>query len=131
MPHLFSFSTRRFDISKEPENDINPIPGHAVLSWVRSSLPQAYALTEPQTEDWGWYIYAEAGGTKYLVGASGEPREAEPDVDWIVQLHTQPTFMDKLKGRNKLLAQDTLSVEIERLIRAQPDFLEVSVERGT
>jgi hypothetical protein len=131
MTHLFSFSTRRFDISIEPENDINPIPGHGVLTWIRGSLPQSYATTEPQTEDWGWYFYAEAGGTKYLAGASGEPREAEPDVDWIVQLQTQPTLMDKLKGRNKLLAHDALSAEIEHLIFGQPDFLEVSVERGT
>ena len=70
MPHLFSFSTHRFDISMEPENDINPIPGHGVLNWIRGSLPQAYVTTEPQTEDFCH------GGIEFSDSAPGPRRPA-------------------------------------------------------
>ena len=53
MAHLITFTTARFDISKEPPNPINPIAGHVVLTWLREELLRAhYRVSEPDTEDW-------------------------------------------------------------------------------
>jgi hypothetical protein len=131
MTHLFSFTTTRFDVSTETPNPINPIPGECVLRWLRPVLQEAgFASSNPETEDWGWYLYANAGTAKYLVGASGETRDRSPKVDWIIQLHVERSFKERLTGRNKLRGDDALSALLERIVRTQTDFEEISVEKG-
>jgi hypothetical protein len=57
MAHLITFTTARFDTTKEPPNPINPIAGQGVLTWLRAELLRAhYRVSEPATEDWGWYM---------------------------------------------------------------------------
>jgi len=70
MAHIIYFSTDAFDPSKEEPNDINPIPGQSVLQWIRGLLTGTdYTATEPETEDWGWYIDVSGNGVSYMVGA--------------------------------------------------------------
>jgi len=65
MSHVIYFTTGKFDISKETPNRINPIPGESVLNWFREKLADTqYQTTEPETEDWGWYIYVTGNGAK-------------------------------------------------------------------
>jgi hypothetical protein len=130
MAHVISFKTSRFDVSKETPNPVNPIAGQSVLTWLRDELSKAqYQVTEPDTEDWGWYIEVEAEGAHYLVGASADARDPSPDVDWVVQVHKSRSLKDKLLGKNKLAADDPLSAVIETILRADSRFEEIAIIR--
>ena len=129
MAHVISFKTARFDVSKEPPNRINPIAGQSVLVWLRQELSTAgYKSTEPDTEDWGWYIDVE-GGASYLVGASGDAEGSTPDVEWTLQIHKVRSMKDRLLGRNKMASDDPLSALVESLIRADSRIEQISVDR--
>jgi hypothetical protein len=61
MAHLIAFRTARFDVGAETPNPTNPIAGRSVLNWLREELAKSrYTSTEPDTEDWGWYMNVEA-----------------------------------------------------------------------
>ena len=130
MAHLISFTTDRFDISGERPNPINPIAGQSVLLWLREELSRAqYRVTEPDTEDWGWYIDVENADASYLVGASAEPADRPPAVAWVVQVHKHRSMKDKIFGRNKMAGDDPLFALIERLVRGGARIEQVTVER--
>jgi hypothetical protein len=76
-------------------------------------------VTEPDTEDWGWYIDVQGEGVSYLVGASADAESLTPDVEWVIQLHKHRSLKDKLLGQNKIAADDPLVVLIEGLVRAE------------
>jgi len=130
MAHLISFKTPRFDISREKPNDINPIAGQSVLLWLRDELAKAhYRVTEPDTEDWGWYIDVVGADASYLVGASADATDTSPAVEWIVQVHRNRSLKDKILGRNKMAADDPLFALVEKLVRADDTMVEVDVTR--
>lgn len=129
MVHLITFVTGRFDPAKETPNDINPIAGQAVLLWLRERLQSlGYDTTLPAMEDWGWYAGSDNGTSSYLVGASGDP-ESGPDVHWFIQIHKHRSLKDRMFGRNRLNSADRLSEAVERLVRGEKDFRDVSVEK--
>ena len=130
MARVISFTTDRFDVSKEPPNPVNPIAGRSVLVWLREELAKAgYRSTEPDTEDWGWYIDVEDGGASYLVGASGDAEAAGPDVEWVVQVHKHRSLADKLLGRNKMDADDGLFALIEKIVGSETGIERVVVQK--
>jgi hypothetical protein len=130
LAHLISFRTVRFDVSKETPNPINPIAGQSVLNWLREELSKAhYKITEPDTEDWGWYVGVEGGGASYLVGASADADNSTPDVEWTVQVQKNRSLMEKLLGTTKLTADDPLFTLIESIVRADSRIEQVSVTR--
>lgn len=130
MPHLISFTTARFDVSSERPNPINPIAGQSVLLWLREELLRAqYRVTEPETEDWGWYIHVEGADASYLVGASADAADPTPTIEWIVQVHKNRSMKDKVLGRNKMAADDPLSALIETVVRGDSRIEQVSVTR--
>ena len=130
MAYLISFTTDRFDVSGEKPNAINPIAGQTVLLWLREGLLKAqYRVTEPDTEDWGWYIHVEGADASYLVGASAEAADPTPTVAWIVQVHKNRSMTDKLLGRNKMAADDPLFALIEKIVRGDSGIEQVSVTR--
>jgi hypothetical protein len=129
MVHLISFVTDRFEPAKESPNDINPIPGEALLLWLRERLQAlGYNTTRPETEDWGWYVYSERGASSYLVGASGDP-ESGSDIHWMIQIHKERSLRDKMFGRNKLASNDELSEAVEWLVRGEKDFRNPSLKK--
>jgi hypothetical protein len=129
--HVISFSTEMFDISKETPNPINPIAGQTVLNWIRGKLQgSGFTATEPDTEDWGWYVGVEGHGCSYLVGASGEPERPAPDVDWTIQIEKSRSLKDKLTGRNKMAGDDPLAAFLEKVIRNEPAFRDIDVQSG-
>ena len=132
MAHVVSFRTSKFDVSGETPNPINPIAGQSVLKWLRAELAKAqYTATEPDTEDWGWYIDVTGNDGSYLVGASADADGSTADVEWLIQVHRHRSFTDKVFGRNKMAADDSLAALIERIVRAEPQISDVSVERET
>ncbi len=131
MAHVISFRTYKFDVNAEAPNPINPIAGQSVLTWLRAELAKAhYTATEPDTEDWGWYIDVTGNGGSYLVGASADA-DSTPNVEWVIQVHKHRSFTEKVFGRNKMVADDSLAALIERIVRANPQISDVSVERET
>ncbi len=132
MAHVLTFRTARFDVSKETPNPFNPFAGQSVLVWLRQELMKAgYTATEPDTEDWGWYIDAGGLGASYLVGASADSGGTEPDVEWTLQIEKMRSAKDKLLGRNKMTSDDPLSAAVERIVRAGDAIEQVSVDRET
>ena len=131
LAHVITFRSARFDIAGERPNPINPIAGESVLRWLREKLSESrYETTEPDAEDWGWYIDVKADGAAYLVGASGEADDDAPGhVDWTIQIDRHRSLKDKLTGSNKLAADDRLSAAIERLVRQDADAAEIEVSR--
>ena len=130
MAQLITFSTGKFDITTEIPNPINPIFGEGVLHWVRDQLAATpYRPSTPEPEDWGWYITVEDDGTTYVVGASGQPERTASEIDWIIQVHKQRSLTDKLTGRNTMSTDDPLVALLERVVREEPAFRNVSVER--
>ena len=132
MAHVVSFRSSKFDVSAETPNPINPIAGQSVLTWLRAELAKAhYTATEPDTEDWGWYIDVTGNDGAYLVGASADAEGSTPNVEWVIQVHKHRSFTEKVFGRNKMVADDSLAALIERIVRANPQISDVSVERET
>ena len=132
MAHIVSFRTGKFDVSAETPNPINPIAGQSVLIWLRAELAKAhYTATEPDTEDWGWYMDVAGNDGSYLVGASADADASTPDVEWVVQVHRHRSMSDKLFGRNKMAPDDPLAALIERIVRGDSQISDVSVERET
>ena len=129
MAHLISFDTSKFDLAAEPPNPINPIAGVSVLRWLREALGDGYAVSEPGAEDWGWYVDVTRAEAVYLVGASAEPEEG--GAHFMVQVHRHRSLKDKFTGANKLAPDDPLTDQIAALLRADPVFRNVEVERET
>jgi hypothetical protein len=130
MAHTISFTTSRFDVSAEAPNRINPIAGQSVLLWLREELVRAnYRVTEPDTEDWGWYMDVQDAGATYLVGASADAEGPPTAVEWIVQVHRHRSLTDRLFRRNRMADDDPLFARIERLVRADHTLRQVSVAR--
>lgn len=129
MAHLISFKTAKFDVAKETPNPTNPIAGQSVLGWLRDKLAEErYQCSEPDTEDWGWYIDVARGGARYLVGASADADASNP-VDWIIQVHKHRSLKEKLLSRNKMTPDDPLSALIEHIFRSDTEIHEVAVEK--
>lgn len=142
MALLISFKTNRFDVTKETPNDINAFAGEGLFKWLRFELVKhQYTSTEPDTEDWGWYIDVTGPEVSYLVGATAEveyKEEVEEDtlsydvagdaiLDWTVQIYKHRTLMDKLFGKNEMLADDGLCAVIDGILRNDDSLHELSV----
>ena len=101
-----------------------------MLLWLREDLLKAqYRVTEPDTEDWGWYIHVEGADASYMVGASAEAADPPPTVAWIVQVHKNGSMTDKLLGQNKMAADDPLFALIEKIVRDDSSIEQVSITR--
>lgn len=144
MTLLISFKTNRFDVTKERPNESNAFAGEGLLKWLRAEIGNhQYASTEPDTEDWGWYIDVMGPAGSYLVGATAEveykPGEeeaalsydvaADAILDWTVQIHKHRTLKEKLFGKNKMAVDDALGALIERIVRSDGTLKDVLVAR--
>jgi hypothetical protein len=129
MAHLISFQTSIFDISQEAPNPLNPIAGQSMLFWLKHQLINAqYKVTEPDAEDWGWYIVVSRMEESYLVGASAETDNTNLPIDWVIQVHKNRSLKDKIFGKSKLLSNDPLFVLIENLICNDSNFENIEVD---
>lgn len=126
MVWLIEFKTSKFDPTAEPPNRINPLAGQSILKWLREHvLPEA---TEPDCEDWGWYMEVDFEGAGYLIGAICHPSEegsTDSVHEWMIQIHKQRSLKDKLFGRNVLQPDDPLTAKIVAALRADPAFLHI------
>lgn len=131
MAHLVYITTDQFGSVKEEPNPYNPILGKSLLSWLGGELRKSgWEVSEPEAEDWGWYVVAAKGGGSYMVGASGEPEDEKPPTEWIIQIHKNRSFMEKLTGKNKLSDDEALTREIESIARREARVTKVEADRN-
>ena len=130
MAHVITFRSTRFDIRAEPPNPINPIGGKGVLDWLRKKLREnGWETTDPEAEDWGWYMDATLGDAAYLVGASGEAEADASEVHWTIQIHNRRSVLQRMTGKNKMSAADPLSARVESILRADGGAVGLEVEK--
>jgi len=127
MAALVEFESSKFDLSKEPENEFNPIHGQSILLWIMGKCDNVSFLGKPGTEDWGWYIDAIWNGRRYMIGASASCDDSK--VAWcVVQIEKRRSLLEKLSGKEKLGTDDGLVQQISNLFLNNSDFQKVVCE---
>jgi hypothetical protein len=133
MAHLVSFTTSILDPAAEPPNPINPIPGISVLTWLRENvLRDDDRSTEPDAEDWGWYMYVDHGGSTYLVGGNcliDDEAPSPPNHEWMIQIDKRRSLVERFLGKNRLSADDPLLARIVDAVRSEDAFVDIHIER--
>jgi len=124
---VIRFSTSKFDVSAERPNPINPIPGESLLLWLRERASPKLVVSEPDTEDWGWYSFVEWNGRRYMLGSSASVEEAG-EREWILQIEKRRTFKERLLGRERMLKGDQCAQFFQNLLEQESTFKEVSVD---
>jgi len=121
------FRSSLFDVSREPENPINPIKGSSLLDWLRECVPTNLAMTDKDAEDWGWYCDVTWEGRDYLVGSCAQERD-DGNHEWILQIDKLRSFKEKLFGFSKMTADDACFLFFKRLIENEQSFTEVTIK---
>ena len=129
---VIRFTTTRFDVRQERSHPINPIPGESLLLWLAEQLRGTVAVPVPETEDWGWYVDIEWQGRAYLLGACASPDDADDERDpktepreWILQIVKHRSLKERVLGREKMTADDACAAHLQRLLEAEPTFVDV------
>ncbi len=126
MHHIISFVTEKFDVSKEDENQLNPIYGQSLLLWLKEKVAETVHLENPDTEDWGWYTNINWNGRSYLLGASAMESD-KGGYEWIFQVEKNRTIKEKLLGREKMDKDDECLLFFESVFNAEPEFKGLTV----
>lgn len=129
MHPVIRFQSKLFDVSREPENPINPIRGSSLLEWIRARAPAHLAMSAPEAEDWGWYAEIDWQGRAYLVGANAH-ESPDGNHEWVLQIEKSRTVKERLLGRGRLSAGDPCFTFLHDLIVREPAFRDVTVEDG-
>jgi hypothetical protein len=125
---VLRFRTASFDITKERPNPINPIPGESLLLWLIGKAKSSVEISAPDSEDWGWYSYADWMGRKYLLGASACDEEKDGQREWVLQIDKHRSVKEKLLGRERMGQDDECAQYFHRLIEQEASFRDVSVD---
>ena len=121
------FKTALFDVSKERENPINPIPGESLLVWLGNRLTPGHTLSPPEPEDWGWCSSLTWKGRVYLVGSCAYDEE-NGDREWVLQIDKMRSASEKLFGREKMKADDECAAFLKQLLEGETAVTGVSVD---
>ena len=118
---LIKFYTKKFDVSKESENPINPIYGQSLLLWLQEKLGNVYEIDSPEPEDWGWYSYINWNGTIYMLGSFAE-KESDDLYYWQLMVEKQRTL------KSKMTIEDECLQYLLSLIESEPEFRDIKIE---
>lgn len=124
------FNTNRFNLSEEKAHFINPCCfGEDLAAWMLGKLKERnIQSTDPDQEDWGWYIEAKLAGENYMLGFGGNSLERPEDPnfgEWRVMVNRDRSFKDKLFGKNKMDHSDEMLTTVKQILEAEgwePDF---------
>ena len=128
---IITFKTKKFDLSKEKENPINPICGHSLLDWIRKLSQYRVQISEPDYEDWGWYSYFKFDNQEYIIGASvycEKNQDRNSELEWTFQIEKQRSFIEKLSGKNKMKKDDPCVLFFKSIFESEPEFKEVELD---
>ena len=124
---VIRFTTSLFDVTKERQNPINPIPGESLLLWLRERARPRFDVSEPDAEDWGWYSSVIDNGRHYMLGASASDPE-HGDREWVLQIVKHRSFVERLLGREKMSEADECALFFQNLLTDEVSFKGVSVD---
>jgi len=88
-------------------------------------------VTEPDQEDWGWYIEANYKGSGYFVGVGGNADEASEDKDqgeWRIMVEKRRSGWEKLAGKDEASEASEVMTVIREILAMEPDFRNVRYE---
>jgi hypothetical protein len=125
----------RFNVSEPHEYFINEgCFGDDFAKWLRERfLARGLQVIEPGQEDWGWYIEVTTEQGRYFLGISGY-RKGMPATgnvgEWRIIVQKHRAIADKLTGKNKIRADETILATIEEILRADGSFANVRRESG-
>ena len=128
MNRIIRFRSRALDLSREPENPINPIAGAVLLQWLQGQ-PELAGLSDPSPEDWGWYSHVDVSGRSYMVGACIYP-DASGEHEYLIQFQKQRTLLEQLTGRAKIGAHDPVVARVLSAVQRLGEEGSVAVEHG-
>lgn len=127
MPMLIEFLNPTIDSSAERENPYNPIKGLVLGEWIVARLAeQGIKASSVEPEDWGWFTDLSFEGRTYLVGFI----EYEDDGSFLIQIHKQRSFFEKLTGKEKQGEDDPVARQIQSVVEASPESREIRVSTG-
>ena len=130
MPIAIDFTTSKFDVTMEDENSINPIFGQSLLLWLKQKVADKVEITEPDTEDWGWYAEVDWNGRSYLLGAIAM-EDTPPDFYWVFQVDKHRTMKEIVFGREKMTREDECLRYFKAVLESEPEFRNVAlIERA-
>jgi hypothetical protein len=127
---VLRFCTAAFDVTKERQNPINPIPGESLLLCLIEKAKGSVEISAPDAEDWGWYSYADWKGRKYLLGASACDEEEDGQREWVLQIDKNRSVKERLLGRANMSQDDECAQYFQSLIEREAGFRDVSVDPG-
>jgi hypothetical protein len=116
-----------FDVTKERPNPVNPIAGESLLLWLRERARPRFDVSEPDTEDWGWYSSVLCNGRHYMLGASASDEE-NAEREWVLQIVKHRSFVERLFGREKMNEDDDCALFFQTLLEGEASFKGVSVD---
>ncbi len=130
------FETSRFNLSEVWDHFINPCCfGEDLAAWLWGRLhDKGIKVTEPDQEDWGWYIEAEYEGASYSIGIGGnadEFGENRNQGEWRVMVEKRRSLWEKVTRRGERAGADEMSELIREVIEAEPDIKNVRYEDDT
>jgi len=129
MHFAITFTSSKFDVTKEDENPINPIYGQSLLLWLKDKVSDTVELDVPDAEDWGWYSAIEWKGRLYLLGASAIENDTS-SYDWVFQLDKHRSFKEKILGKEKMIGSDDCLQFFKSVFDVEPDFRNVEIEES-
>ena len=129
------FETDRFNLSEVKNHFINPCCfGEDVAAWLREELlGEGINVTEPDQEDWGWYIEAEYRGDSYFIGIGGntdEFSEKRNQGEWRILVEKNRSTWQKLTHRDDVSSANELMNIIRRIVEKESGVKNVRFENG-
>jgi hypothetical protein len=86
-------------------------------------------VTEPEQEDWGWYIEATYQGGGYFVGVGGNADEAGGNQgEWRIMVEKRCSTWERLAGKSDMSEADDLMVVLREILTTESDIQNVRSE---
>lgn len=99
--------------------------------WLRGKLLEAgLEATEPDQEDWGWYMDVRHGTNRYFVGIGGNVESVSSGNrgEWRFVVEKYRGFGEKLTGANPMSADEPIIGILKGIVETEPDMKFLHVE---
>lgn len=121
------FETGRFNVTQPKEYYINECCyGEDTAAWLRDRLAElSIGVTEPEQEDWGWYVYVYYNEDRYFIGITGHSvdKSSGNRGEWALMVEKRRSLKEVITGKNRLVESEPIFDILKRLIEAQPDMM--------
>lgn len=126
-------TTNRFNLSVVKPHFINPCCfGEDFASWLGSKLTErGIRVSPPGQEDWGWYLTGACGPDSYFLGVSGNAGAndvSSNEGEWRITIQKRQSIWQKLSGKGKITATDTIVQTVEAVLRSDSEFRDIHFE---